>query len=60
MTISEKTGLNPEFIRTEMQNLKSLQLIEGIVGSTGAYKPTPAAYEALNIQQKNNPSSRHC
>ncbi len=40
-----------------MQSLKALQLVEGVPGPKGGYKPTAAAYEALEIQQMDDPAS---
>jgi len=40
-----------------MQSLKALQLVEGVPGPKGGYKPTAAAYEALEIQQMDEPAA---
>jgi predicted transcriptional regulator len=34
-----------------MQSLKALQLVEGVPGPKGGYKPTANAYEALDVQR---------
>jgi predicted transcriptional regulator len=34
-----------------MQSLKALQLVEGVPGPKGGYKPTATAYDALQIQE---------
>jgi len=34
-----------------MQSLKALQLVEGVPGPKGGYKPTTNAYEALDVDQ---------
>ncbi|MFB6185926.1 MAG: Rrf2 family transcriptional regulator, partial [Halobacteriaceae archaeon] len=36
---------NPGTIRTQMQSLKSLQLVHGIPGPKGGYEPTANAYK---------------
>ena len=41
---------NPGTIRNQMQSLKALQLVEGVPGPKGGYKPTSSAYQALDIQ----------
>ena len=38
-------------IRNQMQSLKALQLVEGVPGPKGGYKPTAAAFDALQIQE---------
>jgi predicted transcriptional regulator len=49
--IAEEVDRNPGTIRNQMQSLKALQLVEGVPGPKGGYKPTVDAYEALDIQQ---------
>jgi predicted transcriptional regulator len=49
--IAEEVDRNPGTIRNQMQSLKALQLVEGVPGPKGGYKPTVNAYEALEIQQ---------
>jgi predicted transcriptional regulator len=39
-----------------MQSLKALQLVEGVPGPKGGYKPTANAYEALEVQQLDDPA----
>jgi hypothetical protein len=39
-----------------MQSLKALQLVEGVPGPKGGYKPTANAYEALDIEQMEEPA----
>lgn len=41
---------NPGTVRNQMQSLKALQLVEGVPGPKGGYKPTARAYDALEIQ----------
>jgi predicted transcriptional regulator len=40
-----------------MQSLKALQLVEGVPGPKGGYKPTAAAYEALELDQMDETAS---
>ncbi|MFC3476148.1 Rrf2 family transcriptional regulator [Halobacterium litoreum] len=49
--IAEEVDRNAGTIRNQMQSLKALQLVEGVPGPKGGYKPTVNAYEALEIQQ---------
>jgi len=49
--IAEKVDRNPGTIRNQMQSLKALQLVEGVPGPKGGYKPTAKAYDALQVQQ---------
>ncbi|MFB6172206.1 MAG: Rrf2 family transcriptional regulator [Haloarculaceae archaeon] len=49
--IAEVVDRNPGTIRNQMQSLKALQLVEGVPGPKGGYKPTANAYEALEIQE---------
>jgi predicted transcriptional regulator len=49
--IAEKVDRNPGTIRNQMQSLKALQLVEGVPGPKGGYKPTANAYDALQIQE---------
>jgi len=49
--IAEEVDRNPGTIRNQMQSLKALQLVEGVPGPKGGYKPTTNAYEALDIQE---------
>ena len=55
--IAEEVGRNPGTIRNQMQSLKALQLVEGVPGPKGGYKPTAAAFETLDIQQMDEPAS---
>ena len=48
--IAAEVDRNPGTIRNQMQSLKALQLVEGVPGPKGGYKPTAAAYDALEIQ----------
>jgi predicted transcriptional regulator len=49
--IAERVDRNPGTIRNQMQSLKALQLVEGVPGPKGGYKPTASAYDALKIQE---------
>jgi transcriptional regulator len=55
--IAKQVDRNPGTIRNQMQSLKALQLVEGVPGPKGGYKPTAAAFEALEIQQMDDPAS---
>ena len=50
-TIAAEVDRNPGTIRNQMQSLKALQLVEGVPGPKGGYKPTATAYDALQIQE---------
>jgi len=54
--IAERVNRNPGTIRNQMQSLKALQLVEGVPGPKGGYKPTANAYEALDVQQLDEPA----
>jgi predicted transcriptional regulator len=47
--IAKMVGRNPGTIRNQMQSLKALQLVEGVPGPKGGYKPTSAAYRELQL-----------
>ncbi len=49
--IADRVDRNPGTIRNQMQSLKALQLVEGVPGPKGGYKPTASAYDALKIQE---------
>ncbi|WP_255195994.1 Rrf2 family transcriptional regulator [Halorarius litoreus] len=49
--IAAEVDRNPGTIRNQMQSLKALQLVEGVPGPKGGYKPTGNAYDALQIQE---------
>jgi len=49
--IAAEVDRNPGTIRNQMQSLKALQLVEGVPGPKGGYKPTAAAYDALGMQE---------
>ncbi|OKY78087.1 MAG: putative transcriptional regulator containing C-terminal CBS domain [Candidatus Methanohalarchaeum thermophilum] len=47
--VADSIGRNPGTIRNQMQSLKALELIEGVPGPKGGYKPTSDAYRALDL-----------
>jgi predicted transcriptional regulator len=49
--IAAEVDRNPGTIRNQMQSLKALQLVEGVPGPKGGYKPTANAYDALQVQE---------
>ena len=55
--IAEEVDRNPGTIRNQMQSLKALQLVEGVPGPKGGYKPTTTAYEALEIDKLDEPAA---
>ncbi|UHQ98090.1 Rrf2 family transcriptional regulator (plasmid) [Natrinema zhouii] len=55
--IAAEVDRNPGTIRNQMQSLKALQLVEGVPGPKGGYKPTANAYEALDVEQMEEPAS---
>lgn len=54
--IAEEVDRNPGTIRNQMQSLKALQLVEGVPGPKGGYRPTAAAYEALGLEEMDQPA----
>ena len=54
--IAAEVDRNPGTIRNQMQSLKALQLVEGVPGPKGGYKPTATAYDALQMQQLDRPA----
>jgi len=49
--IAEAVDRNPGTVRNQMQSLKALQLVEGVPGPKGGYRPTGTAYDALQMEQ---------
>lgn len=45
--IAAEVDRHPGSIRDQMQVLKSVGVVESVMGPTGGYQPTEAAYEAL-------------
>lgn len=54
--IADEVDRNPGTIRNQMQSLRALQLVEGIPGPKGGYKPTAAAYRALDSEEVDDPA----
>ena len=55
-TIAEAVDRNPGTIRNQMQSLKALQLVEGVPGPKGGYKPTATAFEVLDLEEIDQPA----
>jgi predicted transcriptional regulator len=55
--IADEVDRNPGTIRNQMQSLKALQLVEGVPGPKGGYKPTANAYEALDVDRMDEPAA---
>jgi predicted transcriptional regulator len=53
--IAEDIDRNPGTVRNRMQSLRSLQLVEGVAGPDGGYKPTQNAYETLDLERMDDP-----
>lgn len=49
--IAQIIDRNPGTVRNQMQALKVLQLVEGVPGPKGGYRPTEKAYEVLGIEE---------
>ena len=56
-TIANQIDRSPGTIRNQMQSLKALQLVEGVPGPKGGYKSTSEAYNALDVQEMDEPVS---
>jgi len=54
--IAESVDRNPGTVRNQMQSLKTLQLVEGIPGPRGGYKPTATAFETLAVERVDEPA----
>ena len=54
--IAGEVDRNPGTIRNQMQSLKALQLVEGVPGPKGGYKPTAGAYRALELDRMDQPA----
>ena len=54
--LAEKLEKSSGTLRNQMQNLKALQLVEGVPGPGGGYKPTPTAFDVLHIQDVDHPA----
>ncbi|MWV64808.1 TrmB family transcriptional regulator [Halorubrum sp. JWXQ-INN 858] len=54
--IADAIDRNPGTVRNQMQSLRALQLVEGVPGPKGGYKPTVNAYETLDIERMDDPA----
>ena len=54
--IAADLGRTPGTIRNQIQSLSALQLVEGVPGPRGGYKPTAAAYRTLDNERLNDPA----
>ena len=54
--VAERVDRDPGTVRNHMQSLKALQLVEGITGPNGGYRPTGEAYDVLDVQQLEEPA----
>lgn len=54
--IAADVDTTPGSIRQEMQNLRALQLVEGVPGPRGGYKPTATAYRRLDAEAMDDPA----
>ena len=54
--IADAVDRNPGTIRNRMQSLSALRLVEGVPGPGGGYKPTAAAYRALDSERLDDPA----
>jgi len=50
--IADAVGCHPGTVRSDLQGLSALDLVEGITGPKGGYKPTAEAYRALDDQSR--------
>lgn len=53
--IADDLGRTRGTVRNQMMSLSALQLVEGIPGNDGGYRPTENAYNALDIVQVDDP-----
>jgi predicted transcriptional regulator len=54
--IAEEVDRTPGTIRQQMQSLRALQLVEGVPGPKGGYKPTATAYRRLDTEEMDTPA----
>lgn len=54
--IADEINRNPGTVRNQMQTLRALQLVEGVPGPKGGYKPTVEAYETLDVERLDDPA----
>jgi len=50
--IADAVGYHPGTVRSDLQGLGALELVDGITGPKGGYKPTADAYRALDDQSR--------
>jgi len=55
--IADSVGRHPGTIRKETQSLQAFDLIEGITGPKGGYKPTAEAYRILDHRSFDTPEN---
>ncbi|MFB6159847.1 MAG: HTH domain-containing protein [Haloferacaceae archaeon] len=55
--LAEALDRSPATIRSQVQSLTALGLVEGIQGPKGGYKPTAAGYDVLDRQGLDDPES---
>ncbi|WP_126661146.1 Rrf2 family transcriptional regulator [Haloterrigena salifodinae] len=54
-TIAAELGLETESVRRQMGHLRELDLVEGVRGPKGGYRPTDIAYSVLGRQPDEDP-----
>jgi len=54
--IAEDVDRTAGTIRQQMQSLRALQLVEGVPGPRGGYKPTATAYRRLDAEAMDDPA----
>jgi predicted transcriptional regulator len=54
--IAEDVDQTPGTIRQQMQSLRALQLVEGVPGPKGGYRPTATAYRRLDTEAMDQPA----
>lgn len=54
--IAERVDRNPGTIRNQMQSLRSLDLVDGVPGPRGGYRPTSNAYDVLGRDRIDDPA----
>ena len=54
-TIAAELGLETESVRRQMGHLRELDLVEGVRGPKGGYRPTDAAYSVLDRRPDDDP-----
>lgn len=56
-TVAGELGLETESFRRQMANLRDLDLVEGVRGPKGGYRPTDAAYSVLDRKPIGDPET---